>query len=415
MSSNFNFYVNRQGVQGVRGAKGEQGFSPVITVKTETASEYVLQVENEDGTFDTPNLRGNAIENSGGTYIRFNPETEEMYTGEADSATTDNSGVVRFSTYAELEAGDVEDAVPSAMDVHEFVENSIGAITGFVTTSDFNTYTTATDATLLSLSTNKLNKSTYDAYVLETGNTLSSLSTNKLDVSTFNTYTGTTDAAIGALDTNKLDFTDLTNTLVQGSNVTLTADVLNKTITISATSYTEGDGIDITNGAISVKVDGTTIDLNADGELEAIGGGGGTTYTEGNGIDITNDAISVKVDSTTIDFNASGELEVIGGGTQVQADWDESDPSDPSYIQNKPTIPATLSEGSGISINNSVISAKVDSTTIDFDNSGNLTTVNMVKSLDIENIVSCTQVEYDALVSGGTLDANTLYVISTAS
>lgn len=29
-----------------------------------------------------------------------------------------------------------------------------------------------------------------------------------------------------------------------------------------------------------------------------------------------------------------------GGGTQVQADWTETDTSDPSYIQNKPTIPA---------------------------------------------------------------------------
>lgn len=41
----------------------------------------------------------------------------------------------------------------------------------------------------------------------------------------------------------------------------------------------------------------------------------GTTYTAGNGIDITSNSISVKVDGTTIDVNSStGELEVIGGG-----------------------------------------------------------------------------------------------------
>ena len=270
MSSNFNFYVNRQGVQGKRGAKGEQGFSPVISVESQTANEYILKVENEDGSFTTPNLRGNAIENNGGTYIRFNPETGQMYTGFADSATTEQAGVVRMGTYEDLVAGESEELVPNVADVHNFVQNSIGDISGFVTTEQFNAYTTTTDATLLSLSTNKLNTSTYDAYVLETASTLNGLSTNKLDASTFNSYTTTTDAAIGSLDANKLDFTDLTNTLVQGSNVTLTTDAVNKTITISSS--------------------------------------GG------------------------------------GGGTQVQADWAETDSADPSFIQNKPTIPAAAND-----------------------------------------------------------------------
>jgi hypothetical protein len=82
------------------------------------------------------------------------------------------------------------------------------------------------------------------------------------------------------------------------------------------TTYTAGDGIDISvQDAISVKTDGTTIHANASGELEVIGGGGGTTYTAGDGIDISaQNVISVKTDGTTIRANASGELEVIGGG-----------------------------------------------------------------------------------------------------
>lgn len=77
------------------------------------------------------------------------------------------------------------------------------------------------------------------------------------------------------------------------------------------------------------------------------GGGGGTTYTAGDGIDIdANNEISAKVDGTTITVNASGELEAIGGGTgsQVQANWAETDPSDPSYIENKPSIPTATSD-----------------------------------------------------------------------
>ena len=74
MSANFNFYLNRQGIKGRKGDKGDDGFSPLISVNTETASEYVLAIQNEDGTFLTPNLRGNTIANQGGTYIRYNPE-----------------------------------------------------------------------------------------------------------------------------------------------------------------------------------------------------------------------------------------------------------------------------------------------------------------------------------------------------
>lgn len=77
------------------------------------------------------------------------------------------------------------------------------------------------------------------------------------------------------------------------------------------------------------------------------GGGGGTTYTAGEGISIdANNEISAKVDGTTITVNASGELEAIGGGSgsQVQANWAETDPSDPSYIENKPSIPTATSD-----------------------------------------------------------------------
>ena len=65
-------------------------------------------------------------------------------------------------------------------------------------------------------------------------------------------------------------------------------------------SYTAGDGIDISEGEISAKVDGTTIQVNADGELEAIGGGG-ASYTAGDGIAISDqNVISVPVDNKTL-------------------------------------------------------------------------------------------------------------------
>ena len=234
MSSNFNFYVNRQGVQGKRGAKGEQGFSPVISVESQTANEYILRVENEDGSFTTPNLRGNAIENNGGTYIRFNPETEQMYTGFADSATTEQAGVVRMGTLEDLVAGESEELVPNVADVHNFVQNSIGDISGFVTTEQFNTYTSNTAITLNNLSNNKLDASTFDSYASTTDSALESLSTNKLNASTFDSFADSTSLALNALSTEKLNFTDLANSLVEGLNVSLSVDSTNKKITISS-------------------------------------------------------------------------------------------------------------------------------------------------------------------------------------
>jgi hypothetical protein len=40
------------------GMSGVDGFTPYITVKTSTDTEYILTITNKDGAFDTPNLMG---------------------------------------------------------------------------------------------------------------------------------------------------------------------------------------------------------------------------------------------------------------------------------------------------------------------------------------------------------------------
>lgn len=46
------------GVKGDTGATGSDGFSPTVTVKTNTSSEYVLDITTKTGTTTTPNLKG---------------------------------------------------------------------------------------------------------------------------------------------------------------------------------------------------------------------------------------------------------------------------------------------------------------------------------------------------------------------
>lgn len=109
--------------------------------------------------------------------------------------------------------------------------------------------------------------------------------------------------------------------------------------------YTAGDGISIQNDVISVKVDGETVTVNGEGELQAAGG---VAYTAGDGISIQNDEVSVKVDGSTVTVNADGELQA----------------SDTTYTA-----------GNGIDIQNDEISVKMDGSTITLNGSGELSAI----------------------------------------
>ena len=104
------------------------------------------------------------------------------------------------------------------------------------------------------------------------------------------------------------------------------------------------------NSALSSYVPYSSLEYNTASAISGINGSAlaGTTYSAGDGISITNNVVSAKVDGTTIDTNASGELTVIGGGGGDGADWD-AEQGEPGYIENKP-VPKTLTAGTGISI-----------------------------------------------------------------
>lgn len=101
----FKFYLNRQGPRGQQGEQGEQGFSPSITINSNTASEFTLLVTNENDSFVTPNLRADQVTDMGGTYIRYNPETRQMYAGYADTASDTQRGEVLLAADEDIELG----------------------------------------------------------------------------------------------------------------------------------------------------------------------------------------------------------------------------------------------------------------------------------------------------------------------
>ena len=118
--------------------------------------------------------------------------------------------------------------------------------------------------------------------------------------------------------------------------------------------YYGGYGIDIEDGVISV--DGDVVQAK---------------LTEGSGIDIVNNEIGIRVDGSTITVNVDGELEA-NIPAQVNADWNSS--SGVSEILNKPDLSAyatqmdlstglagkqdTLTAGTGIDITGTTISVE---------------------------------------------------------
>lgn len=131
----FKYFLNRQGPRGQQGVKGEQGYSPQITVGKDTASEFTLKIINEDGSFETENLKV-APEDRGGTYIRYDRNTYQEYIGDPDFATTEKYGVVKLATKEDLATQEESLAVSSAILSTYLQENYLNKVHGDVVTGN---------------------------------------------------------------------------------------------------------------------------------------------------------------------------------------------------------------------------------------------------------------------------------------
>lgn len=129
----FRYYLNRQGPRGQQGVKGEQGYSPQITVGKNTASEFTLKIINEDGSFETENLKV-VPEDRGGTYVRYDRNTYQEYIGDPDFATTEKYGVVRLATKEDLATQEESLVVSSAILNTYLQENYLNKLHGDVVT-----------------------------------------------------------------------------------------------------------------------------------------------------------------------------------------------------------------------------------------------------------------------------------------
>lgn len=365
--SKFDYYLNKQGPRGPQGIQGEQGFSPIITVATNTLSEYVLQIQTQNSTFLTANLREHK-DDLGGTYIRLNRETGVMYAGDADMGSQSQYGVVRFATASDIERqdstsvvspADVINIVGSAPEdisrledrvddleaetesleidistntnaISELQSSVVGLLESYVPKSrTINGHNLGSNVTLTASDVSAYSKSETDAIL--------AAKADVSDLPNMNNYYNTTQ--IDLMLNEKADISDIpavgngTITINQGGvqrgqfSVNQSGDV---TIALDAggSQYILPAATTSTLGGVIV--DGTTITVNSNGVITSVGGGGGgTTYNPGNGININSstNTISAKPDGTTIDFNTNGELKVISAPTpnnMVTTDTDQT-------------------------------------------------------------------------------------------
>lgn len=57
----YSITLNQQGPQGRQGNAGQNGFSPIISVQSNTSDNYQLKIISADGEIVTPNLKGSSI------------------------------------------------------------------------------------------------------------------------------------------------------------------------------------------------------------------------------------------------------------------------------------------------------------------------------------------------------------------
>lgn len=109
----YELILNKQGPQGRQGEKGEAGFTPIISVKDNTDSNYTLNILTQDGQITTPNLKANlpAGGATGQVLTKNSGEQDDCSWQNLPNATTEVEGIARLATEADFEA--IEDTEAS--------------------------------------------------------------------------------------------------------------------------------------------------------------------------------------------------------------------------------------------------------------------------------------------------------------
>lgn len=347
--ADFQFYLNRQGArgpQGYKGDKGDDGKTPVPRTGTNTPIETTVIFDTGDGNpYETPNLKY-PIEDRGGNVVMLDRTNNTQYYGAPDQATDDSYGVVKLATPESV----LDDPLNSDVVTYELFDNNNQTIKA--TTDSLAGDITQLNTDLGAEITNRTNADTQLSNKINTDIGNEAIARNNADTALSGRIDG-----LNISKANKSDVYTKTQTdslLNNKSNVghthnyneiTNKPDIGNGTITITQGGVVKGS---FTTNQLS----NGTIALDAGG-----GGGGGSSYTPGDGINITNDVISAKVDNDSIYVNQNGELvanleditealgAILDGDASIFDDYYTKTQSDSRYVQGS-TLATVATSGS---------------------------------------------------------------------
>lgn len=287
--ADFQFYLNRQGVRGAKGVKGDKGDSPIVSVNKHTTNEYVLQIDNPDGTqIITPNLVGQQIVvNTAGDYVKYDRNSNQFVTVELPSATGEEEGLIRLATDADY----IERDEFSAVTPYGLVQHLPSLITTSVDNLIRVFYDVPTDSIVIDTSKihediSSVNTTATNALNISRDNTneINALKSTMSTVSIDDTTTAS-DKVWSSSKTNS-EISTVANSLLQTQRdvTALNADMTEikpivqahtesiSSINDSISNLTGKTNPATTTTAGIVKPDGETITVTADGTITAAGG-----------------------------------------------------------------------------------------------------------------------------------------------
>ena len=140
----YELILNEQGPQGRQGEKGDAGFTPIISVKDNTPSNYTLNILTQDGQITTPNLKANlpAGGATGQVLTKNSGEQDDCSWQNLPASTIETEGIARLATPSDFETTEDTEAsdntiVTPALFNSEFKKQSAN----FVTTNTEQTIT----------------------------------------------------------------------------------------------------------------------------------------------------------------------------------------------------------------------------------------------------------------------------------
>lgn len=285
----YELILNEQGPQGRQGEKGNDGFSPTVTVNTNTDQVYSLTITTADGQIVTPNLKA-SVPGAGtaGQVLTKNSNTPyDMSFQSLPQAQDNQTGIVQLATETDLEP-DSEGEIDSTKAVtpnllSTYVEQEIN-------NADDKYVTLDTEQQITGKKTFSFNDGIFANSIKEI-NQGSTIITYNQDAS--NILIGSTGA----------------NT----SNITLRTkqdgQLLYQKGTNNSLQIITSEDIATTSKAGIVKPDGTTITVDADGTIH-----GTQTYT----LPIASETVlgGIKV-GENLSITEDGTLSATGGITEI--------------------------------------------------------------------------------------------------